>query len=194
MKTLLSVLLIAIPLNASAAGIYKTVDKDGNVVFTDVPPKEDAKAVQLRGASVYAPQSETTQPAPINAAPSSPQPGDLQDSLLGSGEDSAPVAVTAYEQLSIASPAEDEAVRANAGNFTVTVRLTPALMAGDQVVIMLDGQEVARSSGTAVALENIDRGTHSLMAQIVDSSGVPKIASNPVTFHLLRRSVLNRAN
>ena len=38
------------------AEVYKTVDKDGNVIYTDQPPDPQSKPMDLPGLSVIAPQ------------------------------------------------------------------------------------------------------------------------------------------
>ena len=51
---------------AAAGKIYKTVDKDGNVIFTDVPPRKDesSKTVELDSLNSYESDGTTTLRSP----------------------------------------------------------------------------------------------------------------------------------
>ena len=181
MRTFLSIsfaglLLVGIAPTLQAA-IYKTVDKEGNVVYTDVPPKQSSAAMDVdRGNTYIAAEAAADDAAQFEALA---ETGDQQQ------------AATSYSELSITAPNHDQAVRENAGNLAVTVASLPALDAalGHQVQILLDGQKAA-TGGARVSLTNIDRGTHSLTAQIIDTSGEVLISSAPVTFHMLRYSRL----
>lgn len=177
---LLTLALVAGP--ASAAQIYKTVDKDGNVVFTDVPPSDKSGEVQLEEYNSYQPvtPAKTTR----SASPSA-DAAETEDTTTPA---------TVYELISIASPGYDEAVRQNAGMVTVAVNTTPQLdtAAGHQLQVLLDGVVKAKGSSTSLMLENVDRGTHEVTAQITNAEGEVLAQSAPTTFHLLRYSVLTK--
>ncbi len=165
------------------AAIYKTVDEDGNVVFTDVPPKDQGGEVDVTEQNVYVPPALPDAPAQqIGAA----QPE-------GQAEEAA-ATTTTYEALSITSPTDDEPVRENAGNITIVVNATPAVdtSQGHQLEILLDGQLAGNAGASAVSLTNVDRGTHVVTARITDADGNVLIASQPITFHMLRYSALMR--
>ena len=53
----------------ASAEVYKTVDKDGNVIYTDRPPDPESKPMDLPGLSVIAPQLPSN-PRPAAAAAS----------------------------------------------------------------------------------------------------------------------------
>lgn len=158
------------------AAIYKTVDEDGNVVFTDVPPKDQSKAIEIDARNTY-------QPTPLPAA-STPA------ATATDGAETEEELAVNYESLRITSPADDEAVRENAGNVTISVSANPSLdvQQGHRVQILVDGSPLANAAATSVSLTNIDRGTHLLVAQILDADGQVLISSSPVTFHMLRYS------
>lgn len=167
----------------AAGAIYRTVDEDGNVVFTDVPPKETSKAVKLDNHNDYTPPAAET--APRNTGGT----GWLADE----DADQQDTAHPGYSSITIAHPGDDAAVRENAGNLTVTIESEPALDTnlGHSIEVLLDGESAATADGASVTLTNIDRGTHTLSANIVDSSGSVLGSSGTVTFHMLRYSQLN---
>jgi len=105
-----------------------------------------------------------------------------------------PPAPTAYESLEILSPAHEETLRDNGGNVTVRVRATPRLRTGSahRLRILLDGRlQDAASERSAITLRNIDRGSHEIVAVIVDPDGRELVRSAPVTLYLHRRSLLH---
>lgn len=91
-------------------------------------------------------------------------------------------------EVAVERPAQDETVHDNDGNVSVLVRVEPTLARGNQVVLLMDGQAVEREDGPVFALTNIDRGTHTLQAQVTDARGNTLATSAPVTFQLWRAS------
>jgi len=89
--------------------------------------------------------------------------------------------------MTITSPAEDEAIRSNPGTVDVAVDLEPALFKGHKVRIYLDGTAAPEElAATTITLQNVDRGTHTLQASVVDAQGREQIRSPAITFHMLR--------
>lgn len=98
----------------------------------------------------------------------------------------------AYVQAAILAPADDAALRDNTGNVQVRGQVAPALAAGHQVQLLLDGAPWGSPQGTAeFSLANLDRGTHSLALRILDGEGKLLFAGPPSVFHLLRHSRLH---
>jgi hypothetical protein len=182
---LLAAALLAACPAAAASKIYRTVDEDGNVVFTDVPPKsgEQGRELDLE-------------------APNSFEPGESQDtrrsveSWLGESDEvddpsqGQRSAVASYRSLKVASPANDAPLRDNAGTVTVTAAVEPDLDPSHAIQVYLDGKLHQSGQTTAFQLTEVDRGTHSVQLRIVDQSGNTIATSDPSTFHLQRRSVL----
>ena len=165
--------------NSSSAAIYKTVDKDGNVIFTDVPPKDKSETVKVETNNTY---KETVSPA-----------ADVGTTAQASEDlDSETPAETVYTGLSIVSPTQDEAVRENAGNLTILVSADPDVDTGNghRLEVLMDGAVIGSPSGGSMTLSNVDRGTHQLNAQIVNSDGEVLIRSSAIEFHMLRASRL----
>lgn len=182
----------AVLLNASAdaAGtkIYRTVDENGNVVFTDVPPKdgEPGAAVDLDQPNSFTPES-----APEQAR----RDGTSLESWLGEeapaeDEDPGTSSSAGYSGVTIVSPANDASIRDNAGNLTVVAAVEPELRADHRLQLFLDGALRTTSDTPTFQLANVDRGTHAVEVRIVDEAGATLAASQPATFHLHRRSVL----
>jgi hypothetical protein len=152
--------------------IYRTVDANGNVVFTDVPPvnrqgQPDGKKVTVEPSNTYEPPEVT---APASGSTSS-----------GSG------ASNYYSELAVVAPVEDATIRDNAGEVLIQAVVTPQLRSDHRMLLVMDGAptEVEAVDGV-FELSNLDRGTHTAGARIVNGDGVVQIESPAVTFHLLR--------
>ncbi len=163
-KILLSLLLCFSGHAVADTSVYRSLDEEGNPVFSD-EPSPDAEALELREVQTV------------------PAEGNLKFEYTPAEKETP----TAYEDLSFSSPLDDTAVRENAGNLVVTLVSKPALRPGHRVVLYLDGEEVGRGMQTTFNLENLDRGTHTLSAEIAHGDKV-LIESESVTFTLLRHS------
>ena len=112
----------------------------------------------------------------------------------GSCEQSArqSAAANSYNFARIDAPADDTALRGNAGNVTVVGRVDPPLRCGHRVQLLLDGVPAAAPIDTPTfTLVNIDRGTHQLQLRIVDAADTVLFTGEPSTFYLLRHSRLH---
>jgi len=159
--------LLAIPV---AGQVYRSVNPDGSVEYSD-QPAPGARPVEL-------PPLPTVSPAQLPTPRSVARPA----------EEGA-----AYRRLAVTSPVADEGVRANDGNVVVSLALDPPLGSGHGIVLMLDGQQVGDPvTSLSLGLPNLDRGTHQVAAAVVDASGKRLITSAPVTFHVLRVHVGGR--
>jgi hypothetical protein len=159
---------------SAAAEIYKTVDANGNVVYTDVAPKTGGTTVDATPLNSYDPTH-----VPRN-------------SVSPSATDSAGAALDAhyYSVVRITEPGDDEAVRENAGNVVVAVAVSPALRGDHHLVLTLDDEPLdAEPEDNVFTLGNLDRGTHIATAEIIDASGAIVAQSQPVTFHVLRAGI-----
>ncbi|NCF26683.1 MAG: DUF4124 domain-containing protein [Gammaproteobacteria bacterium] len=170
MKSLILAICLAVACGAvQAQKIFRVVQPDGTVEFTDVPPSNrPAEEIQVR------PMNTTPAVAPARAT--STQAAGAQ------GE-------TGYSEFRITRPADDEGIRSNAGSVDVDLKLAPALRAGDKIHLILDGQSVGGGRSTAITLTDMDRGTHSIQAVVKNSDGKVVARSNSVTFTLQRTSI-----
>lgn len=179
-KLVLSLALAVATCSVSLPGnsaIYKTVDEDGNVVFTDVAPPDSTETVELSNTTSYTPPTSPSN-APLSVAPGSSGP-----------EDSRPIE-TSYQSLVINSPTQDEAIRDNAGNITVTVAVTPPLAPGHTIELIMDERRVGIAVTGKFSLRNVDRGTHTLSAHVLDADQAIVKQSASQVFHMLRFSAL----
>ncbi len=151
------------------ADVYRSVDEEGNVIYTD-KPSPDAEKIDIKEVQTI----ESGPTTPSKQAPSQAKEPEVEQ----------------YTNLQITSPENDTALRDNAGNVSISVNVEPALntKVGDQLVLYLDGKDIAKGSGTSFNINNVDRGTHSVNVAIMSKGGKELIRSDPVSFTLLRFS------
>jgi len=92
--------------------------------------------------------------------------------------------------VAIVSPQNEETVHDNNGNVAVQVAVNAETGRGDQLVLLLDGNPIVSRGGSDFMLAGVPRGTHTLQAQLVDSSRRPRALSPVVTFYMWQASLL----
>ncbi|MDN5848933.1 MAG: DUF4124 domain-containing protein, partial [Nitrococcus sp.] len=164
--------LLAAPV--AAAVVYKWTGENGVVHFSD-KPHPGAKRVDVGEPLVY-----------------SPPPSDFEASATPKPSAAAP----GYAHFSIVEPQPEATVRNNPGTVAVRFNVEPELREGDRIQLLLDGQPVATGGPTAdtVALQQVNRGAHTLSALIKDKAGEVIARADPVTFYMFRPSVHIPAN
>lgn len=151
--------LITLPL-ASLAQVYKSVDKDGNVIFSDQA----------------SPGSESVDVPSTNTLPSvTPTKPKRKKATAGA----------VYDYVGITSPANDEAVVAPGGNFSVSVVTEPGLRSGHTVILLLDGAPTSVGGSGSFNLETVPRGTHTLEARVQDAQCDFVASSGTSTVHVV---------
>ncbi len=164
-------------LGQAAGKISKTVDAEGNVVYSDVAPSPQDTEVGLESEELNTFEN--------------PPPADPSDELpvvvLENDEDAQDVELPPdYTSLKITSPSNDEGVRANDGNIVLQAAVEPGLFKSHQLRFYLDGSPAGTSRGAQLPLSNVDRGTHQAKVAIVDAGGNVLRESEMVVFHVLR--------
>ncbi|MGR6035140.1 MAG: DUF4124 domain-containing protein [Candidatus Nitrosoglobus sp.] len=159
----------------AVAGIYKYVTPDGRVEYSD-QPREGAAEVKVTPLQTYAPP---------------PLPKKMITETKSQAQ-----AITAY-QVSIMTPQDDATVRENTGRVEVAIQVVPSLEEDSNYTLqlLLDGQPVGRA-GTRLkyTLTDVDRGTHTLRARLLNPSGISVAQSEVITFYMKRISILFRNN
>jgi hypothetical protein len=171
MSRFLLLVVLLLPLSSMAQSVFRTTDAQGNVVFTDTPPANATPAdrVEIRPTNTARPP----------AIPPRPEPGT-------SGTDSAVAPYT----ISITEPANETTVPMGAGDFSVSVNVSPALQSVDRLQLFVDGApEGLPQRAPTWSLSNVYRGQHDLTAQVIDDSGQTLASSPPVRVFVMRPSL-----
>lgn len=156
----------------SYAEIYRSVDEDGNIHFSDTG-LPDTKEVQLQDSNMFSTNEK------INSTDSelSIDNVDLFEPII-------------QYQATILSPENDMAVRSNDGSININVSTTPKKENTHTFQLYLDGKKLGSPQmSSSIRALNIDRGTHQVQVELLNSKGRTLAKTQIVTVHLLRATV-----
>jgi hypothetical protein len=168
-------ILFLLPLAVQADDIYRSVDRDGNVTFTDEPDTK-AELIELEELPTY-------EAAPLPILPI--------ETAVPEEEPVEKVNKPKYK-ISITSPEQNQSIWAGGGILTATVSVQPELNSqrADKVQFKLDGKKVGEpQTGLTYSFENLDRGSHILAVSVVNNKGKILKTSKSVLFHVHRKSI-----
>lgn len=148
------------------ADVYKTVDKDGNIKYTDKPSTEKAEKLELRE---------------INTVPGA-QP--LPQSNPVDSYDSQPAALS--YQIGIISPRSDVTIPVGQRDLAIAINLTPGLRQGHLLVYFMNGELLEETTMNNIIVKDVPRGTHTLVVEAIDANGRSLGTSPPVIVNVIR--------
>lgn len=150
----------------SAQVVYKVVQEDGTVLYTD-QPIPGAEPLSLAGvSSSVAPSLAPTQ---ASAAETDEQEGPNY-------------------KIEVVSPSPESTIRDNQGRMAIVARLSPE--ASGQFHLWLNNEHVASQQSGAFMLDGLNRGAHTFYLTVTDNSGKTLASSDPQTFYMHQASAL----
>lgn len=178
------------PDQSKAATVYKSVDKQGNVTYSDQPTPGSEKVTIEPQTTVKTPQSQQ--------APSGPPgqgflpPGQLSPPGYNNQQQQAPPYGTQqypggpsappylnqmipgkqyYKNFEMTFPVNQQTFH-NQRRIIVSFDVQPGLRSGDTIQLFVDGQPYGPpQASTNLLLDNLDRGEHTVSAQLLDRNG-----------------------
>lgn len=172
MRTLLLCLLFIT--QAASAQVYTYIDAEGNRVFTDKPRSSNAERVML--APSNSAQMSQTQPTVRMAPPPAVSKPTVH-----------------YQLLRILVPEPDASIHNGSGDMIVTLNSEPGLLPGHSYRLLLNGEPQGETSRSPVfSLQHVDRGTHQLVAEIIDSAGLIVERTPAQPFHMHRMTLAQK--
>ncbi|AGA92337.1 Penicillin-Binding Protein C-terminus Family [Thioflavicoccus mobilis 8321] len=158
--------LISSPL--LAADIYRWVDEEGHVTYSD------RAAPGAEPVAASAPADAGSSPQASNEGPSS-----TASSLRS---DAGP-----YQRFEIATPEDGAIVSAGDGQIDVGLLLIPGLMPEQRLRVLVDGMPVRGDEpSTQMRLDGLGLGTHQIRAEVLDAVGAVVARTATVSFHFRR--------
>lgn len=156
LKSLLLIILAAYWLPLHAQEVYKTVDKNGKVHFSDTPTKNSKK--------VDVPQTNIAEGADTHGETTRGRGGDDDDDDVEK-----PIKYT----LRLVSPNQGERFGPSYRTLPVNVGVEPELKDGYYIVYYFNGQATARTQSLSWSfpLSLKTRGQNTVSAAVVDSGG-----------------------
>jgi len=160
--------------------IYKVVDAEGNVTYTDQVPGPGAAPMVLPELSVvdtdYAPETP-----PEDAGP--------ETSDAAADEETTPRALRkAYRDFAITQPAQEETFWGTENTVVISWSSEKPLLPDMTVRLFIDGQAVSTGTDTMYAA-TLDRGEHSVYAQLLDGRGRRVLVTPTVVFFVKQHSI-----
>ena len=164
---------LAAPAYGATRQMWVWVDSDGVTHYSD-RPAPGAKLISIVSMEP-ADDARPATPPPVTSSTMTARP---------------PQSTVEYELLEIFQPADGETFFGADAVVTVRLRSEPELASGDKLRLYLDGEPVqGQGPGLEYSLSGLERGAHSITAQIVDPGGKPKILSEPRVFHIRQETV-----
>jgi hypothetical protein len=172
----LLLLLSVIHTHPVSAEIYRLVDDNGYVSFSDQPHPQ-ATLIEVNSLPTYTPVQHNFDVSEVKS---------IEENIVNNVPD---------YQVEIISPTDEQVFWENSGTVTVHIKLEPELDTnrGDLIKVILDGKQVGEpQTSPVVSLTNMDRGLHSLNVTVVSSDQQVLSSSETITFQLHRRSIINQ--
>ncbi|MCK0745118.1 DUF4124 domain-containing protein [Chromohalobacter nigrandesensis] len=165
---------------AQATPVYRSVDAQGNVTFSDRPVGEQVNVGTVNTVPSQAREERDRQVA---------------DAAI-EAESDAESSFTDYERLAIAAPGDESTLPTGAaGDTQVRVAISPELREGHRLRILVDGEASgAAQHATTFSVTELVRGEHTLRVEVVDTEGRVRQRSAPITLYVQRASRYLPAN
>ena len=162
-------LLLGLSLTLSAgAQIYKTVDKDGKVIYTDKPRGDQpAEAVDL---------------PPINTLPP-----ENADNFPRDEQQNQPEAIR--YQVDIISPRENVTIPPGQRDLGIAVTLNPPFAGDHWLRYFMNGELLEETRESNIVVQDVFRGSHTLEVEVIDNNGTSLGKSAPVVVNVIRPTV-----
>ena len=168
-KWIISICLVSTV--ASAGVVYRWVDENGQVNYSD-RPVPGAESVEL-----------ITGTPSTRAVPARPLANQAQSVADGGG-------AAVYESFNVVQPVRQQTLWGTGGRVGVTLQLAPELQPGHRLGVYLDGAlAMLDARRTRFQLHNVQRGEHTLQAVILDGQQKEILRSPAVTFFVQQTSI-----
>ena len=156
--------------SVALATTYVRVEKDGTKTYSD-RPLPGGHPVEIQPAQTYPAQ-------PVAPTGSSSLPAEQRDLIAAAN----------FKYQCALNPPNEETFQ-NPESVSVSVALSPALRAGDEIRFALDGIQVPLELGsTGTTISNPDRGSHTLTVRVTDASGKSLCDASSI-FHVQRTNL-----
>jgi hypothetical protein len=173
MRIALLLASLAVALVAQSQEIYRWVDKNGVVHYSDQPDSPNAVLINVIEPNAY-------------EAPDQAADGGAGDTSGEPEEDER--AASPYASLSITSPTPDQVFFGADAVVNVSADLQGTLQPDHTVVFFLNGDR-KQVDGLSTDYSGLARGTYSVRVSIMDGAGRPVIMSQQTSFHVRQPSM-----
>ncbi|WP_025674029.1 DUF4124 domain-containing protein [Salinivibrio socompensis] len=185
----LGAMLLTLAFLSHAGMLYQWTDQYGQVHISDQPPAHPYRVWQYSSPT----------PSPSFSPAQRPKSGLIQSSQTQSILTQPDPTQSKTVTITLVHPNDGATLRSNLGQLSVTATLSPRAIPAGQTQLILDGQPVGSAPTITLTpsqqqlhwqLAPIDRGTHQIQAQYLESGKV--IASSSIHQVYLHRAHVNQ--
>jgi hypothetical protein len=153
-----TLILLALALPAAAQEIYRVVDENGNVTYTDQKPSDDAEPMELPELNV------------------------LEGELGESAENPLADTGSRSRDFRIEQPADGAVFTPQGDSLEIAMGIAIEVPPTARIVLVLDGRELAPVRSLDASIPAPEPGEHRLFARLETPSGRVLGTTDPVTF------------
>ncbi len=176
---ILMVLTLAMTASSLPAQVYKIVDEDGKVTYTDQPPNDGSKPIELAPISIIeAPIYEATP----KSADKDVDDGNRQRMSLGDLRRN-------YKDFAIVAPQSEESIWLPAEAIRVVWQTRYQLQAGMKATVFIDGKQQASTAEKIIPVSGLERGEHTVTAELNDVKNRKIATAKPVIFFVRQPNI-----
>ena len=175
-NTLIMLVILLFSSTVFAQGdIYKVVDKDGNVTFTDQPPNDAAQPLDLPPLSVIETDIQVPETPAAGSAADEPKPPTIRQLKKQ------------FRDFKITRPQPEETFWGTANSVVVSWGSSQPIPQNMSARLFVDGagQDAPAKGGVTLTL---DRGEHQVYAQLRDEQNRRIATTDTVTFFVKQHS------
>lgn len=155
------------------ADVYRWTDANGVMHFSD-KPEPGAQKIEISPPQTVSNLPEQSPSAdPAFSKPSQPQNAEGSEGGF------------TYESVVITQPENEETIRNPQGDVPIAIQVKPELRPQDKLQLIFDGAPLGDPQMTPLfSLHGINRGQHTLLVQLQDSTGTVLLESDPVVIFM----------
>lgn len=178
MKTILLITsLVLVSVGFAETKIYKKVDKDGNITYTDQKPHEGAKEADLPGLTIV-------ESSPVT---------NKERSQYGKGiEKPDDDSVNLFSSFKITSPSFEQTIINSGGVLNTSVAVNGKLPKKYGIKFFVNSTPSPIINSTNFSFNNIIRGEHEVYAQAINIANNKVIKTTPKIKFFMRQHVKKR--
>ncbi len=170
-KVLFILSLILVSALHAETKIYKHVDEDGNIHYSDIKPTSDSVEADLPGLTIV----ETVKTG-RSSRYSDPQNVEERENL--------------FDDFIIISPLEEEMIQGTGGTVEAVVRINGELPKHYRIRFYIDNIPFGKIKKNSQKIEELFRGEHEIYAQAIDARTRKVVKTTPkVTFFIRQNSI-----
>lgn len=158
LPTAILLLTLALAVPAAAQEIYRVVDEQGNVTYTDKKPDDNAEPMELPELNVLEGEPDETGENPLARAGQQPM------------------------NFRIEQPADGAVLTPTSGSLEIVMGIAIEVPPTARIMLVLDGEELAAVRSLDASIPAPAPGEHRLFARLETPSGRVLGTTDPVSF------------